>query len=159
MVGPVGTLQTVMVHTRPKTRFPVMPPGFLDCQQSMRWCAQLVGAAMRFGVRWPRRHACLSTLSYIHAFTCKDRFFGVPRHALMRAGLQDAHAYKYTNVRRWTMPKRLANYGQASSCLLECDRLVVPVHCGQTHWACAMVDLQGRQLFYFDSLHVRGRGS
>ncbi|KAF5830596.1 hypothetical protein DUNSADRAFT_14326 [Dunaliella salina] len=65
---------------------------------------------------------------------------------------KDARAYKYANVRRWTLPKRLANYGQASSCLLECDRLVVPVHCGQTHWACAVVDLQQRQLHYFDSL-------
>eukprot|EP00200_Dunaliella_tertiolecta_P009027 CAMPEP_0202371118 /NCGR_PEP_ID=MMETSP1127-20130417/2592_1 /ASSEMBLY_ACC=CAM_ASM_000462 /TAXON_ID=3047 /ORGANISM="Dunaliella tertiolecta, Strain CCMP1320" /LENGTH=710 /DNA_ID=CAMNT_0048967269 /DNA_START=106 /DNA_END=2238 /DNA_ORIENTATION=- len=71
---------------------------------------------------------------------------------------KDEHAYKYANVRRWTLPKRLEKYGQASSCLLECDRLVVPVHCGQTHWACALIDLQQRQLHYFDSLRGSHNG-
>lgn len=81
---------------------------------------------------------------------------GLNRLTLLPAPpMQDARAYKYDNVWRWTLPKRLASKGQASPCLLECDRLIVPVHCGQTHWACAMVDLQNRRLCYFDSLRVR----
>lgn len=69
--------------------------------------------------------------------------------------MQDARAYLYANVRRWTRSMRLTEVGQDSLCLLECDRLIMPVHCGETHWACAMVDLQNRRLCYFDSLRVR----
>jgi hypothetical protein len=56
-------------------------------------------------------------------------------------------------VRRWTMPKRLASSGQASSCILDVDRIVVPVHQG-LHWVCAVIDLQHQKLIYYDSLKV-----
>lgn len=53
------------------------------------------------------------------------------------------------------MPKRLATAGQASACVLDCDRIIVPVHQGQ-HWVCAVVDLQHQRLLYYDSLKVGG---
>ena len=56
-------------------------------------------------------------------------------------------------VRRWTLPNRLASSGQASECILDCDRIVVPVHQGM-HWVCAVVDLQHKKLVYYDSLRV-----
>jgi hypothetical protein len=58
-------------------------------------------------------------------------------------------------VRRWTLPKRLAAAGQASASVLDCDRIVLPVHQG-VHWVCAVVDLQRRRLVYYDSLKVSG---
>ena len=56
-------------------------------------------------------------------------------------------------VRRWTMPKRLAVSGQASESILDVDRIVVPVHQGM-HWVCAVIDLQQRKFIYYDSLKV-----
>ncbi len=57
-------------------------------------------------------------------------------------------------MRRWTTAKRLAKAGQASGCILDVDRWVIPVHLGN-HWTCAMVDLAARALVYYDSYHVR----
>ena len=37
-------------------------------------------------------------------------------------------------VRRWTMPKRLASAGQASSSILDCDRIIVPVRVHACSW-------------------------
>ena len=56
-----------------------------------------------------------------------------------------------SQVRRWTTPKRLKANGQASESVLDCDRIIMPVHEG-VHWTCAMVDLQHKQLVFFDSL-------
>lgn len=57
-------------------------------------------------------------------------------------------------MRRWTSAKRLAGVGQASECILDVDRWVIPVHLGN-HWTCAVVDLTARSLTYYDSYHVR----
>jgi hypothetical protein len=43
---------------------------------------------------------------------------------------------------------------QASPNLLDCHRIVVPVHMGKIHWACAMIDLARRRLFFWDSMRV-----
>lgn len=56
-------------------------------------------------------------------------------------------------VRRWTMPKRLKASGQASDSILDCDRIILPVHQG-LHWVCAVIDLQHRKFVYYDSLKV-----
>ncbi|KAL6776829.1 SENP1 [Auxenochlorella protothecoides x Auxenochlorella symbiontica] len=65
--------------------------------------------------------------------------------------------YSYAQVRRWTTPKRLAAAGQASPCLLDCDRIVVPVHQGM-HWVCAVVDLRNQELRYLDALKGEDEG-
>ncbi|PRW61285.1 Sorting and assembly machinery component 50 [Chlorella sorokiniana] len=64
--------------------------------------------------------------------------------------------YDYSQVRRWTLPKRLASVGQASECILDCDRIIVPVHQG-LHWVCAVIDLQNQKLVYYDSLKGEDR--
>lgn len=63
--------------------------------------------------------------------------------------------YNYAAVRRWTTPKRLKSAGQSSGCLLDCDRIVIPVHQG-IHWVCAVIDLQAQEIRYYDALLVRG---
>ncbi|KAK2079524.1 hypothetical protein QBZ16_001918 [Prototheca wickerhamii] len=61
--------------------------------------------------------------------------------------------YDYLAVRRWTLPKRLKAAGQPSQSVLDCDRIVVPVHQG-IHWTCAVVDLGKKELRYYDALLV-----
>ena len=36
--------------------------------------------------------------------------------------------YSYADVRRWTLPKRLALAGQACESILDCDLIILPVH-------------------------------
>ncbi|GFH33797.1 ULP_PROTEASE domain-containing protein, partial [Haematococcus lacustris] len=64
----------------------------------------------------------------------------------------DAGRYSYKDVRRWTTPKKLESTGQACSCVLDCDMLLFPVHCGTSHWAAACIDLQHKCLYFWDSL-------
>ncbi|KXZ50406.1 hypothetical protein GPECTOR_16g579 [Gonium pectorale] len=64
---------------------------------------------------------------------------------------QDDNEYKYANVRRWTIPLRLRNNLQASSGVLELDRIIMPIHKG-VHWTCALIDLRGKAVRYYDSL-------
>ncbi|KAL4452571.1 hypothetical protein ABPG75_008233 [Micractinium tetrahymenae] len=64
---------------------------------------------------------------------------------------KDAGAYNYDLVRRWTLPKRLKASGQASDSILDCDRVILPVHQG-LHWVCAVIDLQQKKFVYYDSL-------
>jgi Ulp1 family protease len=54
------------------------------------------------------------------------------------------------------MPKKLANAGQRSASVLDCDRIIIPLNQGQMHWTCAVVDLKERKLSYYDSLMVGG---
>ena len=61
--------------------------------------------------------------------------------------------YNYKNVRRWTSKVRLERWGQPSDSVLECDKLIVPVHLG-CHWTCAVISLREHQILYFDSLGV-----
>lgn len=46
-------------------------------------------------------------------------------------------------------------WGQASDTILECDKVVVPVHLGM-HWTCAVINLREKAIEYYDSLLVRG---
>lgn len=62
-------------------------------------------------------------------------------------------AYDYNSVRRWTMPSRLSKAGQPFSCILDCDRIIIPVHQG-IHWVCAVIDLQQRKFVLYDSMLV-----
>lgn len=48
---------------------------------------------------------------------------------------------------------RLERCGQASATVLECDKLIIPVHLG-CHWTCAVINLRDRGICYFDSLGV-----
>ncbi|GAB4818844.1 hypothetical protein N2152v2_005890 [Parachlorella kessleri] len=59
--------------------------------------------------------------------------------------------YNYNNVARWTLPRRLEKQGQLCNTILDCDRIIVPVHQG-IHWVCAMVDVTNKALYYYDSL-------
>jgi len=38
--------------------------------------------------------------------------------------------YNYSAVSRWTRPKRLQAVGQQSASVLDCDRIIAPVHLG-----------------------------
>eukprot|EP00775_Hariotina_reticulata_P005601 gene5601-5839_t len=70
--------------------------------------------------------------------------------------IKDAGVYKYQNVQKWTLPKRLKLSSQVRDCVLKCDRVIIPVHEG-VHWTCAMVDLQHKRLLFFDSLQGRNK--
>ena len=48
---------------------------------------------------------------------------------------------------------RLERWGQLSGTVLECDKLIIPVHLG-CHWTCAVISLRDRGISYFDSLGV-----
>lgn len=67
---------------------------------------------------------------------------------------KDEGIYKYDNVRRWTTPNKLKNGGQLSTSILDCDRIIVPVNQSNTHWTCAVIDLNDKKLIYYDSLVV-----
>ncbi|KAK9803343.1 hypothetical protein WJX73_005722 [Symbiochloris irregularis] len=67
---------------------------------------------------------------------------------------KDEEAYNYKNVRRWTSPAKLKLAGQMSECVLQCDRIILPVHLGM-HWTCAVIDLKRRELLYYDSMKGR----
>ncbi|KAL0044188.1 hypothetical protein WJX82_003485 [Trebouxia sp. C0006] len=64
---------------------------------------------------------------------------------------KDDKKYVYNNVRRWTTKMRLERWGQHSGTVLECDKLIIPVHLG-CHWTCAVISLRDRGISYFDSL-------
>ncbi|KAF8066180.1 ULP1A [Scenedesmus sp. PABB004] len=68
------------------------------------------------------------------------------------------NGYAYKDVRRWTLPARLKAAGQASECVLRCDRLLLPVNENNTHWTAVMVDLPRRRIVALDSLHGRNTG-
>ena len=72
---------------------------------------------------------------------------------MRRSNCRDAKKYQYNNVRRWTSKMRLERWGQPSPTVLECDKLIIPVHLG-CHWTCAVVSLRDREIWYFDSLGV-----
>ncbi len=67
---------------------------------------------------------------------------------------KDGDGYEYERVRRWTAPKKLARGGQPSGCLLDLDRIIVPVHQG-LHWVTAVIDLENRRFQFLDSLGAR----
>lgn len=64
---------------------------------------------------------------------------------------KDKGVYKYDEVRRWTIPTRLKLAGQASSCILDCDKIILPVHQG-IHWTAAVIDLARKEVAYYDSM-------
>ena len=58
---------------------------------------------------------------------------------------QDSGRYDYSNVRRWTLPKRL-KYD-----VLRCEKIYVPVH-QAVHWVLVEIDVREKRISYFDSL-------
>ena len=56
-------------------------------------------------------------------------------------------------MRKWTLEKRLKGAGQASTCVLDCDLVIVPVHLG-VHWTCAVVSFRDQEIVYLDSMKV-----
>ena len=66
---------------------------------------------------------------------------------------RDDQEYNYKAVARWTRPKRLQTCGQECASILDCDRIIAPVHLGM-HWTCAMADLANQEFAYFDSMGV-----
>eukprot|EP00210_Caulerpa_lentillifera_P006074 g5803.t1 len=59
--------------------------------------------------------------------------------------------YTYSNIRKWTLEKKLRNWGQKKKCILDCDRVFFPVHLG-VHWVLVMADLTVKTINYYDSL-------
>jgi Ulp1 family protease len=76
-------------------------------------------------------------------------------HSFFANNLYKDTGYKYGQVQRWTRPKKLKSTGQASASVLDCDRIIMPVHQG-VHWVCAVIDLAQRKFVYYDSLGVSG---
>lgn len=64
--------------------------------------------------------------------------------------------YNYPKVSRWTSLKKLKRSAQTAACVLDMERLIVPVHLGM-HWTCAVVDLEHREIRYYDSMAVRDK--
>ena len=58
---------------------------------------------------------------------------------------QDSGRYDYSNVRRWTLEKKL-KYDA-----LRCDKIYVPVH-QRMHWVLAEIDVKNKRISYYDSL-------
>lgn len=66
---------------------------------------------------------------------------------------RDQRSYDYSAVCRWTRPKRLKICGQESTSILDCDRVIAPVHLG-VHWTCTMADIANQEFVYYDSMGV-----
>jgi len=58
---------------------------------------------------------------------------------------QDSGKYEYSNVRRWTLAKKL-KYD-----VLRCEKIYVPVH-QRMHWVLAEIDVTNKRISYYDSL-------
>ena len=58
---------------------------------------------------------------------------------------QDSNMYDYSNVRRWTLPKKL-KYD-----VLRCEKIFVPIH-QSVHWVLAEIDTRKKRISYYDSL-------
>lgn len=54
---------------------------------------------------------------------------------------RDKGEYRYEEVRRWTLEKRLVSSGQASKSILDCDRVIIPVRRLNSH--VIQSDMQG----------------
>jgi Ulp1 family protease len=65
---------------------------------------------------------------------------------------KDAGCYEYASVRRWTAPGRLRAIGQSQTCILDCDKIFIPINQSNMHWTVAVVDLRNERFEYFDSL-------
>jgi len=76
---------------------------------------------------------------------CLNTFF----YAKLNCGPK---GYCYKDVRKWTLPIRLKNAGQISQCILDVDRIIIPINLNNTHWTCAMIDIQHKKFQYFDSM-------
>ncbi|CAI5497269.1 unnamed protein product [Closterium sp. Naga37s-1] len=66
------------------------------------------------------------------------------------ARLTGTGQYLYNSIRRWTTPKRLG-YS-----LVDCDKIIVPVHQG-VHWVLAVIAPRDKRLIFLDSLHGQDR--
>ena len=53
--------------------------------------------------------------------------------------------YEYSNVRRWTLPKKL-KYD-----VLKCEKICVPIH-QEVHWVLAVIEVREKTISYYDSL-------
>lgn len=67
---------------------------------------------------------------------------------------RDNPQYNFDGVKNWTRPKRLKTGGQASECVLDVDRIMVPIN-RPMHWVSAVIDLKQQCVIYLDSLGVR----
>lgn len=54
------------------------------------------------------------------------------------------NGYTYKSVSRWTKRAKIN--------ILDLDKIVLPVHVGQNHWCCAIINLAEKQFEYYDSL-------
>lgn len=76
-----------------------------------------------------------------------------PARYTISSARRDQRRYDYSAVARWTRPKKLQICNQSSCSVLDCDRLIAPVHLG-VHWTCAMADLSNKEFIYYDSMGV-----
>lgn len=56
--------------------------------------------------------------------------------------------FNYENVRRWE--RRVMQH------IFEFDRILHPINTARAHWSLGMIDLQQREIYYFDSLGLSG---
>jgi len=68
--------------------------------------------------------------------------------------------YDYSSVRRWTMEKKLRNWGQVKSSILKCDFIFFPVNQCNLHWILVVADLRHSVIRLYDSMGAhRSRNS
>lgn len=73
-------------------------------------------------------------------------FFNTFFYHKLRSG-----GYSYRGVSRWSTAKRLKQQGVGYESILECDKIIVPIH-QPAHWTMAVINLRDQQLEYYDSL-------
>lgn len=59
--------------------------------------------------------------------------------------------YNYSNIRKWTLEKKLRNWGQTKKSIIDCDLVFFPVHLG-IHWVLVLADLRTKTIKFYDSL-------
>lgn len=69
-------------------------------------------------------------------------------------GARDGDGFTFSKVRRWTKPRRLLEQGQVSERVLDCDRIIIPVH-RPVHWICIIVCVREQEIICYDPLPVR----
>lgn len=67
---------------------------------------------------------------------------------------RDNLEYDYDGVKAWTRPRKLKMLGQLSECVLDVDRILIPIHL-PGHWVSAVIDFSEQRVVFMDSMGVR----
>ena len=72
---------------------------------------------------------------------------------------QNPDGYNYNAVKRWTKPSRLGSGGlPGARSVFEADKVIIPLHLNDEHWACVCVNMKEKRIEYYDSSYDVSRG-